>query len=146
MRLDPLPSLFVHSTCPSRVEVSTLGCLLVVPGDSSGWLVVPSTRSRHGTISEYSWVNHAVGFTLHTAILAPYYAWRETHRSHHRAPMSVERDENYVPRSRSEYGLWPRSQDDRSGAPVFWLMVNGNPALTLTKFLKTLRSMSFRRC
>lgn len=30
--------------------------------------------------------------------------------------------------------------------PVFWLMVNGNPALTLTKFLKTLRSMSFRRC
>lgn len=82
----------------------------------AGWWCL-AHEAGHGTISEYSWVNHAVGFTLHTAILAPYYAWRETHRSHHRAPMSVERDENYVPRSRSEYGLWPQSQDDRSGAP-----------------------------
>ncbi|KAK0478816.1 delta-12 fatty acid desaturase [Armillaria novae-zelandiae] len=82
----------------------------------AGWWCL-AHEAGHGTISEHSWVNHAVGFTLHTAILAPYYAWRETHRSHHRAPMSVERDENYVPRSRSEYGLWPQSQDDRSGAP-----------------------------
>ena len=31
------------------------------------------------------------------ALLVPYWAWRSTHRTHHKASASVERDENYVP-------------------------------------------------
>ncbi|PFH48439.1 hypothetical protein AMATHDRAFT_65424 [Amanita thiersii Skay4041] len=62
-------------------------------------------EAGHGNISQYSWINHACGFALHTFVLAPYYAWRSSHRAHHQAAMSVERDENYVPRTRSDYKL-----------------------------------------
>lgn len=38
-------------------------------------------------------------------ILVPYYAWRSTHHAHHKATNSIERDENYLPRTRSDYQL-----------------------------------------
>lgn len=38
-------------------------------------------------------------------VLAPYFAWRSTHHSHHKATVSIERDENYVPRTRSDFKL-----------------------------------------
>ncbi|KAF8879058.1 delta-12 fatty acid desaturase [Infundibulicybe gibba] len=62
-------------------------------------------EAGHGTISSYAWVNHTVGFTLHSFLLAPYFAWRSTHHAHHKATMSVERDETFVPRTRSHYNL-----------------------------------------
>lgn len=42
-------------------------------------------------------------------ILVPYYAWRSSHHAHHKATMSIERDENYVPRTRTDYNLPPES-------------------------------------
>lgn len=42
-------------------------------------------------------------------ILVPYYAWRSTHHAHHKATMSVERDENFVPRTRTDYNLPPQN-------------------------------------
>ncbi|GLB39262.1 putative fatty acid desaturase [Lyophyllum shimeji] len=59
----------------------------------------------HGTLFENTKINNAVGFVLHTWLLIPYYAWRSTHHAHHKATASMERDENYVPYTRSEYGL-----------------------------------------
>ncbi|KAF8633785.1 hypothetical protein AX15_001258 [Amanita polypyramis BW_CC] len=66
-------------------------------------------EAGHGNLSPHGWINHFIGFTFHTAVLAPYYAWRSSHRAHHQATMSVERDENYVPRTRSDYKLPPAS-------------------------------------
>ncbi|KAF8735414.1 hypothetical protein AX14_002070 [Amanita brunnescens Koide BX004] len=70
-------------------------------------------EAGHGNLSPHSWINHTIGFTFHTALLAPYFAWRSTHRAHHQATMSVERDENYVPRTRSDYKLPPASISER---------------------------------
>ncbi|KAJ7595178.1 delta-12 fatty acid desaturase [Mycena floridula] len=70
----------------------------------AGWWCL-GHEAGHATLSPYSWYNHAVGFSLHTFILTPYFAWRSSHHAHHKATSSVERDENYVPRTRSEYGL-----------------------------------------
>ncbi|TFK22250.1 delta-12 fatty acid desaturase [Coprinopsis marcescibilis] len=70
----------------------------------AGWWCM-AHEAGHGTLSSHSWVNHTIGFSMHTFILVPYYAWRSTHHAHHKATMSVERDENYVPRTRSDYGL-----------------------------------------
>ncbi|KAH6892814.1 delta-12 fatty acid desaturase protein [Coprinopsis sp. MPI-PUGE-AT-0042] len=70
----------------------------------AGWWCL-AHEAGHGTISSYGWVNHVVGFTLHTFVLVPYYSWRSTHHAHHKATMSMERDENYVPRTRSDYNL-----------------------------------------
>ncbi|KAJ2916890.1 hypothetical protein MD484_g3491, partial [Candolleomyces efflorescens] len=67
-------------------------------------------EAGHGTIASTPWINDLVGFTLHTFLLAPYFAWRTTHQSHHKATGSLERDENYVPRTRSYYLLPPESK------------------------------------
>ncbi|KAF8152582.1 delta-12 fatty acid desaturase [Crassisporium funariophilum] len=70
----------------------------------AGWWCM-AHEAGHGSLSPYSWFNHLVGFSMHTFILVPYYAWRSTHHAHHKATMSIERDENFVPRTRSDYGL-----------------------------------------
>ncbi|KAJ7126935.1 delta-12 fatty acid desaturase protein [Mycena epipterygia] len=67
-------------------------------------------EAGHGTLSDYNWVNHVIGYTSHTFLLVPYYAWRSTHRAHHKKTMSIEDDENYVPRTRSDFGLPPAGQ------------------------------------
>ncbi|ESK86228.1 delta-12 fatty acid desaturase [Moniliophthora roreri MCA 2997] len=74
----------------------------------AGWWCL-AHEAGHGTVSPYNFVNHAVGFSLHSFLLTPYFAWRSTHHSHHKAAMSVERDENYVPRVRSDLGLPPKA-------------------------------------
>jgi len=105
-------------------------------------------EAGHGTMSHFNWVNHIVGYILHTVrhascaspvttdscsvnaqfLLVPYYSWRSTHHAHHvsslsfpqffcaeqrmfqKATMSIERDENYVPRTRTDYMLPPASE------------------------------------
>ena len=81
----------------------------------------------HGTLSDYQWVNHTIGYFAHTFILAPYYSWRHSHHLHRKffessdtvrlnqhttadkTTGSMERDENYVPKTRSEYKLAPEA-------------------------------------
>ncbi|KAF7336670.1 Acyl-lipid omega-3 desaturase (Cytochrome b5), endoplasmic reticulum [Mycena venus] len=67
-------------------------------------------EAGHGTLSDYNWVNHVIGYTAHTFLLVPYYAWRSTHRAHHKKTNSLEDDEHYIPRTRSHFGLPPSSQ------------------------------------
>jgi len=59
----------------------------------------------HGALFNSKKINNAVGFTLHTLLLVPYFAWRSTHHGHHKATASVERDENYVPYTRKDFNL-----------------------------------------
>ncbi|KAF5366888.1 hypothetical protein D9615_010536 [Tricholomella constricta] len=70
----------------------------------AGWWCM-AHEAGHGSLSKHSWFNHVVGFSLHTFILVPYYAWRSSHHAHHKATMSVEREENFVPLTRSDYNL-----------------------------------------
>ncbi|KJA16240.1 hypothetical protein HYPSUDRAFT_207206 [Hypholoma sublateritium FD-334 SS-4] len=74
----------------------------------AGWWCL-AHEAGHGTLSNHAFVNHVVGFLLHTFILVPYYAWRSSHNAHHKATMSLERDENFVPRTRKDYNLPPDS-------------------------------------
>ncbi|KAF9021611.1 hypothetical protein BDZ89DRAFT_1042660 [Hymenopellis radicata] len=76
-----------------------------------GWWCL-AHEAGHGGLTNSKLLNHVLGFCLHIAILAPYYAWRESHRKHHKATMSVEREENFVPRTRSEHNLHPLSTRD----------------------------------
>ncbi|KAJ3886899.1 fatty acid conjugase [Lentinula edodes] len=62
-------------------------------------------EASHGTLSSFTLVNDVVGFILHTFLLVPYFSWRSSHLSHHASTVSVERDENYVPRTRSNFAL-----------------------------------------
>ncbi|KAJ6526664.1 fatty acid desaturase-domain-containing protein [Mycena capillaripes] len=62
-------------------------------------------EAGHGNVSPYGFINDTVGYFLHTCLLTPYFAWKSTHHTHHRTVGSIERDENYVPRTRSELGI-----------------------------------------
>ncbi|KAF4581364.1 hypothetical protein EYR40_002952 [Pleurotus pulmonarius] len=108
----------------------------------------------HGSLFNSPILNNAVGFVLHTTLLIPYFAWRATHHGHHvrpswsrnrelklvlnvlpptqKATSSIERDESYVPYTRSDYKLPPKEQARKFDyAEVF----EETPIYTLSKML-----------
>ncbi|KAL0581654.1 hypothetical protein V5O48_000355 [Marasmius crinis-equi] len=59
----------------------------------------------HDSLSPYPFVNATLGMLLHTFVLTPFYAWRSTHRTHHKSTNSMERDETYMPPTRRDFRL-----------------------------------------
>nr|WQH19959.1 delta12 fatty acid desaturase [Bemisia tabaci] len=59
----------------------------------------------HRAFSEHQWLDDAVGFVLHSALLVPYFSWKYSHARHHANTASLERDEVFVPRRR-EHLQW----------------------------------------
>ncbi|KAJ2483413.1 hypothetical protein IWW56_000416 [Coemansia sp. RSA 2131] len=59
----------------------------------------------HGAFSPSRSVNNITGWILHSALLVPYYAWRHTHSQHHKNTANINRDEVFVPRTKSFRGL-----------------------------------------
>ncbi|KAL0034483.1 hypothetical protein WJX79_004982 [Trebouxia sp. C0005] len=51
----------------------------------------------HQAFSKWQVVNDAVGLTLHSCLLVPYYSWKHSHRRHHSNTGSMEKDEVFVP-------------------------------------------------
>lgn len=49
-------------------------------------------------------VGDVVGMLLHSALLVPYHSWRISHAKHHRSTNDMDKDEVFVPYSRSEMG------------------------------------------
>ncbi|KAJ5653853.1 hypothetical protein N7490_000856 [Penicillium lividum] len=57
----------------------------------------------HGAFSLYPWVNDMIGFTLHSALLVPYFSWKTTHARHHRYTSHMGKDTAFVPFTEVEY-------------------------------------------
>lgn len=57
----------------------------------------------HSAFSNSGLLNDLVGFVLHSALLAPYFSWKSTHRKHHLYANHIEKDNNAVPPQRKEY-------------------------------------------
>ncbi|TRM66555.1 fatty acid desaturase-domain-containing protein [Schizophyllum amplum] len=64
----------------------------------------------HGAFSDYKLLNDVVGFITHTFLWTPYFSWKISHHRHHSNHASMERDEVYVPRTRTDLGLPPASE------------------------------------
>ncbi|KDQ54117.1 hypothetical protein JAAARDRAFT_182511 [Jaapia argillacea MUCL 33604] len=62
-------------------------------------------EAGHDALSPYPIVNALLGLVLHTSVLVPYYAWRITHRTHHKSTNNLERDETYIPPTRADFKL-----------------------------------------
>lgn len=56
----------------------------------------------HQAFSNYKWLNDSVGLVLHSALLVPYHSWRISHGKHHKNTNHMERDQVFVPSTRSE--------------------------------------------
>jgi len=59
----------------------------------------------HGAFSSNKHVCNIVGFITHTFLWTPYFSWQISHHRHHSNHASVERDEVYVPHTRSDLGI-----------------------------------------
>ncbi|KAJ4843975.1 Delta(12)-fatty-acid desaturase [Turnera subulata] len=56
----------------------------------------------HGAFSEHQEINDVIGLILHSALLIPYFSFKYTHHLHHANTSSLERDENFVPKPKSQ--------------------------------------------
>ncbi|KAG5093836.1 hypothetical protein JHK84_049424 [Glycine max] len=63
--------------------------------------LIDAWNSGHGSFSNSPLLNSIVGHILHSSILVPYHGWRISHRTHHQNHGHVEKDESWVPWSRS---------------------------------------------
>ncbi|CAL5043012.1 unnamed protein product [Urochloa decumbens] len=72
--------------------------------------VIPTLPAggRLARVAAHAALDDAVGFALHTALLAPYFSWKHSHRRHHANSASLDRDEVFVPRRRSELSAYER--------------------------------------
>ncbi|KAI0726950.1 fatty acid desaturase-domain-containing protein [Fomitopsis betulina] len=86
----------------------------------------------HDALSPNPRVNAVLGMALHTFILTPYWAWRATHRSHHKGTNNLHRDETYHPQMREEYGL---PSEEKATALDYREMVEETPLYTLRKMV-----------
>lgn len=57
----------------------------------------------HGAFSSNAVINDVVGWTLHSALLVPYFSWKITHARHHRYSGHMEKDTAFVPLTEAEY-------------------------------------------
>jgi len=60
----------------------------------------------HGGWSSSRVLNDVMGFTLHSALVTPYFAWKSTHRRHHIYANNLEKDHNYVPPGLQQYAAY----------------------------------------
>lgn len=59
----------------------------------------------HQAFSPSKKINNTVGFILHSALLVPYHSWRISHSKHHKHTGHVNKDQVFVPKTRSRLGL-----------------------------------------
>ncbi|KAF8574086.1 linoleoyl phosphatidylcholine delta-12 acetylenase [Ramaria rubella] len=59
----------------------------------------------HSSFSPSRTLCNVVGYVLHTALWTPYFSWKYSHHSHHSHHASMEKDEFYIPSTRSQLGL-----------------------------------------
>ncbi|KAF9517924.1 hypothetical protein BS47DRAFT_1427279 [Hydnum rufescens UP504] len=62
-------------------------------------------EAGHGAFSANRTVCDIVGFITHTLMWTPYFSWRISHHRHHSNHASMEKDEVYVPKTRSDLGI-----------------------------------------
>ena len=57
----------------------------------------------HIAFSTSKTFNDSLGWLLHSALLAPYFSWKITHRNHHKGIANMATDTSYVPVTRFAY-------------------------------------------
>ncbi|OJT06852.1 Delta(12) fatty acid desaturase [Trametes pubescens] len=59
----------------------------------------------HGAFSPSQRLCNVIGFVTHSILWTPYFSWKISHHRHHCNHASMERDEVYVPKTRSDLGI-----------------------------------------
>jgi omega-6 fatty acid desaturase (delta-12 desaturase) len=86
----------------------------VIQGIFMTGLWVIAHECGHQSFSPYKGLNNTVGLVLHSLLLVPYHSWRITHSNHHKNNAHIERDQVFVPSTRSKLG---ESHDEYKDVP-----------------------------
>ncbi|KAH0538371.1 Oleate hydroxylase fah12 [Glutinoglossum americanum] len=86
---------------PARVALWSL--YTVVQGLFATGVWVLAHECGHQSFSTSKVLNDTVGWTLHSALLVPYFSWKISHGKHHKATGHLERDMVFVPKTREQY-------------------------------------------
>ncbi|XP_068647533.1 delta(12)-fatty-acid desaturase FAD2-like [Aristolochia californica] len=84
------------------------GCVL-----TGVWVI--AHECGHHAFSDYSWLDDTVGLILHSALLVPYFSWKYSHRRHHSNTGSMERDEVFVPKPKSQVAWFSKYLNNPPG-------------------------------
>ena len=90
---------------PSPAQWALWPLYWVAQGSVMTGVWVLAHECGHQAFSNYKWVNDSVGWVLHSALLVPYHSWRISHKNHHSYTCSMEKDEVFVPASRSDFAI-----------------------------------------
>jgi len=70
------------------------------------WVI--AHEAGHGAFSKNQVLNDVVGFTLHTPLLVPYFAWQYSHKKHHLRTNHLIEGETHVPPTARGFGVTER--------------------------------------
>ncbi|NP_001310650.1 oleate hydroxylase FAH12 [Ricinus communis] len=84
------------------------GCIL-----TGLWVI--GHECGHHAFSEYQLADDIVGLIVHSALLVPYFSWKYSHRRHHSNIGSLERDEVFVPKSKSKISWYSKYLNNPPG-------------------------------
>jgi omega-6 fatty acid desaturase (delta-12 desaturase) len=77
-----------------------------VTGTVAMGLWVLAHECGHGAFSPNKKLQDAIGFTLHSILLVPYFSWQRSHAVHHQYTNHMELGETHVPEELSENGSY----------------------------------------
>ncbi|CAA2993946.1 delta(12)-fatty-acid desaturase FAD2-like [Olea europaea subsp. europaea] len=91
------------------------GCIL-----TGVWVI--AHECGHHAFSNYQWLDDTVGLILHSALLVPYFSWKFSHRRHHSNTGSLDRDEVFVPKFKSEIRGFAKHLNNPPGRVIILLV------------------------
>ncbi|KAI5600228.1 hypothetical protein BDE02_01G011900 [Populus trichocarpa] len=101
-----LPSPLAYITWPIYWVLQA--CIL-----TGVWVI--AHECGHHAFSDYQWVDDTVGLILHSALFIPYFSWKYSHRRHHSNTGSLERDEVFVPKTKSRVAWYSKHLNNPPG-------------------------------
>ncbi len=84
------------------------GCIL-----TGVWVI--AHECGHHAFSDYQWLDNTVGLILHSALLVPYFSWKYSHRRHHSNTGSLDKDEVFVPKTKSQLAWFSKYLNNPPG-------------------------------
>lgn len=99
----------------------------IVAGTAATGCWVVAHECGHRAFTRHRWIQDAVGFTLHSALLVPYFSWQRSHAVHHAKTNHLDEGETFVPhrsttRAGQAWRRWQHRMGDE-GFAVFIMLV-----------------------
>lgn len=123
-----LATSYIH-LLPSPYTYLAWAAYWIVQGCVCTGVWVIAHECGHHAFSDYQWVDDTVGLVLHSTLLVPYFSWKYSHRRHHSNTGSLDRDEVFVPKPKSQIPWFSKYLNNPPGrvATLFVTLTLGWP-------------------